>query len=90
MENQELNNIMQQIAQLESQIAIKKNTTEQLKEKVNSKMVEQQTELSEVERLKEINNRMQQNINSKQKQINDQNNKVEFDSFLNDMKNILR
>lgn len=89
MEN-ELNDILRQITELESQIAIKKNTTEQLQTEVNSKKIEEQTELDEVTRLQACQQSMKAKLSMKQQELEQVNAKESMDNLLNDLGGMLR
>lgn len=89
MEN-ELENIMREIVQMESEIAIRRNRTKELETEVNTKKMEEQAELDEVSRLQACQQSMKTKLSMKQEQISQANAKEEFDNFMNDLGGMLR
>lgn len=78
----EMEEILNQITQLESEIAIKKNTVEKIQSDINFTKMEEQKELQEVNRLQQCNESMRTKQETEKAIIEQQNNKQEFNSFL--------
>ena len=89
MEN-EMESIMREIVQMESDIAIKKNRTKELQDEVNSKKMEEQAELDEVSRLQACQQSMKTKLSMKQEQISQANAKESMNNLLNDLGGMLR
>ena len=87
----EMNDILNQIAQLESEITIKKSAVEKMQNDINFTKMEGQKELSEVNRLQQCNESMRIKQETQKAIIQEEINKEDFSSFLDKLSNdILR
>ena len=86
----EMQDILRQITELESQLAIRKTKTEQLKQDLNYSTMEQQKELQEVNRLQQCNQSLQNKIDMQKEIVEQENNKEIFDNFMNELGGIIR
>ena len=86
----EMQDILRQITELESQLAIRKTKTEQLKQDLNYSTMEQQKELQEVNRLQQCNQSLQNKIDMQKEIVEQENNKEIFDNFMNELGGILK
>lgn len=86
----EIQDILRQITELESQLAIRKTKTEQLKQDLNYSTMEQQKELQEVNRLQQCNQSLQNKIDMQKEIVEQENNKEIFDNFMNELGGILK
>lgn len=86
----EMQDILTQITELESQLAIRKTKTEQLKQDLNYSTMEQQKELQEVNRLQQCNQSLQSKIDMQKEIVEQENNKEIFDNFMNELGGIIR
>ena len=85
----EMQDILRQITELESQLAIRKTKTEQLKQDLNYSTMEQQKELQEVNRLQQCNQSLQSKIDMQKEIVEQENNKEIFDNFMNELGGII-
>ena len=79
---EDMQEILSQITQLESEIAIKKNAVEKMQNDINFTKMESQKELAEVNRLQQCNESMRTKQETEKAIIQEQNNREEFNSFL--------
>lgn len=86
----EMQDILRQITELESQLTIRKTKTEQLKQDLNYSTMEQQKELQEVNRLQQCNQSLQSKIDMQKEIVEQENNKEIFDNFMNELGGIIR
>ena len=86
----EMQDILRQITELESQLTIRKTKTEQLKQDLNYSTMEQQKELQEVNRLQQCNQSLQNKIDMQKEIVEQENNKEIFDNFMNELGGIIR
>ena len=86
----EMQDILRQITELESQLTIRKTKTEQLKQDLNYSTMEQQKELQEVNRLQECNQSLQNKIDMQKEIVEQETNKEIFDNFMNELGGILK
>lgn len=86
----ELEEILTQITQLESEITIKKNAIEKMQNDINFTRMESQKELNEVNRLQQCNQSMQAKIDMQKEIVEQENNKEILDSFMQELGGILR
>lgn len=86
----EMQDILRQITELESQLAIRKTKTEQLKQDLNYSTMEQQKELQEVNRLQQCNQSLQSKIDIQKEIVEQENNKEIFDNFMNELGGIIK
>ena len=86
----EMEDILRQITELESQLTIRKTKTEQLKQDLNYSTMEQQKELQEVNRLQQCNQSLQNKIDMQKEIVEQENNKEIFDNFMNELGGIIR
>ena len=87
----EMKDILNQIAQLESEITIKKTAVEKMQNDINFTKMESQKELNEVNRLQQCNESMRIKQETQKTIIQEENNKEDFNSFLDKLSNdILR
>ena len=86
----EMQDILRQITELESQLAIRKTKTEQLKQDLNYSTMEQQKELQEVNRLQQCNQSLQSKIDMQKEIVEQENNKEIFDNFMNELGGIIK
>ena len=86
----EMEDILRQITELESQLTIRKTKTEQLKQDLNYSTMEQQKELQEVNRLQQCNQSLQNKIDMQKEIVEQENNKEIFDNFMNELGGILK
>ena len=86
----EMQDILRQITELESQLTIRKTKTEQLKQDLNYSTMEQQKELQEVNRLQQCNQSLQNKIDMQKEIVEQENNKEIFDNFMNELGGILK
>ena len=86
----EMQEILNQITQLESEIAIKKNAIEKMQNDINFTKMEEQKELNEVNRLQQCNQSMQTKIDMQKEIVEQENNKEILDNFMNELGGILR
>ena len=87
---EEMQEILNQITQLESEIAIKKNAIEKMQNDINFTKMEEQKELNEVNRLQQCNQSMQTKIDMQKEIVEQENNKEIFDNFMNELGGVLR
>ena len=78
----EMQEILNQITQLESEITIKKSAIEKMQNDINFTKLESQKELAEVNRLQQCNDSMRAKQETEKTIIQEQNNREEFNSFL--------
>ena len=78
----EMKDILNQIAQLESEITIKKTAVEKMQNDINYTKMESQKELNEVNRLQQCNESMRIKQETQKTIIQDEINKEDFSSFL--------
>lgn len=78
----EMEEILNQITQLESEITIKKSAIEKMQNDINFTKMESQKELNEVNRLQQCNESMRTKQETEKAIIQDQNNREQFNSFL--------
>ena len=87
----EMKEILNQIAQLESEITIKKTAVEKMQDDINFTKMEGQKELSEVNRLQQCNESMRNKQEEQKATIQTEINREDFSSFLDMLSNdILR
>ena len=86
----EMEDILRQITELESQLTIRKTKTEQLKQDLNYSTMEQQKELQEVNRLQQCNQTLQNKIDMQKEIVEQENNKEIFDNFMNELGGIIK
>ena len=86
----EMQDILRQITELESQLTIRKTKTEQLKQDLNYSTMEQQKELQEVNRLQQCNQSLQSKIDMQKEIVEQENNKEIFDNFMKELGGILK
>lgn len=86
----EMQDILRQITELESQLAIRKTKTEQLKQDLNYSTMEQQKELQEVNRLQQCNQSLQSKIDMQKEIVEQESNKEIFDNFMNELGGIIK
>ena len=86
----EMQDILRQITELESQLTIRKTKTEQLKQDLNYSTMEQQKELQEVNRLQQCNQSLQNKIDMQKEIVEQENNKEVFDNFMQELGGIIR
>lgn len=86
----EMQDILRQITELESQLAIRKTKTEQLKQDLNYSTMEQQKELQEVNRLQQCNQSLQSKIDIQKEIVEQESNKEIFDNFMNELGGIIK
>ena len=87
----EMKEILNQIAQLESEITIKKSAIEKMQNDINFTKMESQKELSEVNRLQQCNESMKTKQETQKAAIQAEINREDFSSFLDMLSNdILR
>ena len=86
----EMEDILRQITELESQLTIRKTKTEQLKQDLNYSTMEQQKELQEVNRLQQCNQSLQNKIDMQKEIVEQESNKEIFDNFMNELGGIIR
>ena len=86
----EMQDILRQITELESQLTIRKTKTEQLKQDLNYSTMEQQKEIQEVNRLQQCNQSLQNKIDMQKEIVEQENNKEIFDNFMNELGGILK
>ena len=87
----EMKDILNQIAQLESEITIKKTAVEKMQNDINFTKMEGQKELNEVNRLQQCNESMRTKQETQKAMIQEEINKEDFTSFLDMLSNdILR
>ena len=86
----EMQDILRQITELESQLTIRKTKTDQLKQDLNYSTMEQQKELQEVNRLQQCNQSLQNKIDMQKEIVEQENNKEIFDNFMNELGGILK
>ena len=78
----DMNEIINQIAQLESEITIKKTAIEKIQNDINFTKMEEQKELSEVNRLQQCNESMRNKQEEQKATIQAEINREDYDSFL--------
>ena len=83
----EMKDILNQIAQLESEITIKKTAIEKMQNDINFTKMEGQKELNEVNRLQQCNESMRIKQETQKAIIEEENNKEDFNSFLDKLSN---
>ena len=87
----DMKEILSQIAQLESEITIKKTAVEKMQNDINFTKMEGQKELNEVNRLQQCNESMRIKQETQKAIIEENNNREDFSSFLDMLSNdILR
>ena len=86
----DMQEILNQITQLESEIVIKKNAVEKMQNDINFTKMESQKELNEVNRLQQLNQSMQTKIDMQKEIVEQENNKEIFDSFMQELGGVLR
>ena len=87
----DMKEILNQIAQLESEITIKKTAIEKMQSDINFTKMEGQKELNEVNRLQQCNESMRIKQETQKAIIQEENNKEDFNTFLDNLSNdILR
>ena len=83
----EMKDILNQIAQLESEITIKKTAIEKMQNDINFTKMEGQKELSEVNRLQQCNESMRIKQETQKEIIQEEANREDFNSFLDKLSN---
>ena len=78
----DMQEILNQITQLESEITIKKSTIEKMQNDINFTKMESQKELAEVNRLQQCNDSMRAKQETEKAIIEEQINREDFSSFL--------
>ena len=78
----DMQEILNQITQLESEIAIKKNAVEKMQNDINFTKMESQKELDEVNRLQQCNESMRTKQETEKAIIQKQINREDFSNFL--------
>ena len=78
----DMQEILNQISQLESEITIKKSAIEKMQNDINFTKMESQKELAEVNRLQQCNDSMRAKQETEKDIIQEQINREEFNSFL--------
>ena len=87
----EMKDILNQIAQLESEITIKKTAVEKMQNDINFTKMEGQKELNELNRLQQCNESMRNKQETQKATIQAEINREDFSSFLDMLSNdILR
>ena len=79
---EEMQEILNQISQLESEITIKKSAIEKMQNDINFTKMESQKELAEVNRLQQCNDSMRTKQETEKAIIEEQINREDFSSFL--------
>lgn len=80
--NNEMQEILNQITQLESEITIKKCAIEKMQNDINFTKMEEQKELNEVNRLRQCNESMRTKQETEKAIIQEQIDKEDFSNFL--------
>ena len=83
----EMKEILNQIAQLESEITIKKTAVEKMQNDINFTKMEGQKELNEVNRLQQCNESMRIKQETQKAIIQEEINKEDFSAFLDNLSN---
>ena len=78
----DMQEILNQITQLESEITIKKSAIEKIQNDINFTKMESQKELAEVNRLQQCNDSMRAKQETEKAIIEEQINREDFSSFL--------
>ena len=78
----DMQEILNQITQLESEITIKKSAIEKMQNDINFTKIESQKELAEVNRLQQCNDSMRAKQETEKAIIEEQINREDFSSFL--------
>ena len=78
----DMQEILNQISQLESEITIKKSTIEKMQNDINFTKMESQKELAEVNRLQQCNDSMRAKQETEKAIIQEQINREDFSNFL--------
>ena len=79
---EEMQEILNQITQLESEITIKKSAIEKMQNDINFTKIESQKELAEVNRLQQCNDSMRVKQETEKAIIEEQINREDFSNFL--------
>ena len=83
----DMQEILNQITQLESEITIKKSAIEKMQNDINFTKIESQKELAEVNRLQQCNDSMRAKQETEKAIIEEQINREDFSSFLDMLSN---
>ena len=83
--NKELQDIIREITEVESQINVKRRLTEKMQGDVNLKAKELQRETTELERLTQCGKSMQLQLDTQKEMIQAEINREDFDSFLSSL-----
>ena len=83
--NKEMQDIIREITEVESQINVKRRLTEKMQGDVNLKAKELQREVTELERLSQCGKSMQLQLDTQKEMIQAEINREDFDSFLSSL-----
>lgn len=83
MENQEIEKISKIIDGVQAKIAIQKGKNQALRNSLNEVNMNKSEGIKEVQRLKDVNLNLENNIKETKQQITEENNKENFDDFMN-------
>ena len=85
MENQEIEKISKIIEGVQAKIAIQKGMNQNLRNSLNEVNMNKSNAMKEVQRLKDVNISLENNIKETKQQITEQDNKEVFDNFMQDL-----
>ena len=83
--SKEMQDIIREIAEVESQISVKRRLTEKMQGDVNLKSKELQRETAELERLNQCAKAMQLQLDTQKAMVQEEINREDFDSFLSSL-----
>lgn len=86
----ELEKLEKAIEGVQAKIQLQKASNQKVRDELNNLTMEKQKQMQEVSRLKDTNITLQNNIESKKKQIADDTGKQEMSNLLDDLGGLLR
>ena len=85
MENQEIEKIIKAIDGVKAKIQLQKAENQKLRNSLNEIEMNKSNAMKEVQRLKDVNMSLENNIKETKQQIQEQDNKEIFDNFMQDL-----
>ena len=83
MENQEIEKISKAIEGVKAKIQLQKSTNQKLRNSLNEISMNKSNAMKEVQRLKDVNISLENNIKETKQVIQEQDNQETFDNFMN-------
>lgn len=86
----ELEKLQQAILGMQSKIELIKNENSKVKNQINDLAIQHDLGMKELNRLKETGRQMQNSIDNKKQQVQEQNNQEFFNSFMDELGGVIK